>query len=98
MQRKRVLAAAGKLVPYLSERDVVIRRVSRDDKGKPRSTALFIATEGIWDNGIKAFIKRGPVSVPLTDYYLRRLAEGSLIEVKDEKQTRGSRESAGGDR
>jgi hypothetical protein len=94
MERKRVLAVAGKLVPYMGERDVCIRRRSRDDSGNDRLTPLFISDAGIWDNGIKAIVRPGPVSVPWTDYYQRQHRRGDLVIVADKAKPREEKSAA----
>ncbi len=86
MERKRVLAARpGQLVPLLGERNLAVRRVSRGDDGKDRSTALMISDSGVWDAGVKRVVREGPVSVPWTEYYQEQVRLGGLRVVEDEK-------------
>lgn len=102
MERKRILAAAGLLVPYYRGAEirkgklyeVFYQRVSRDGAGRHRNTALFICDKGVWDNGTKQVVKAGPVSVEWNEYYQRRHEDGSIVVVEDRPQTKASRGDA----
>ncbi len=85
MERRKVLAKAGVLVPFMSEKDLPYRRRSRGSDGKDRLTALFITCDGVYDAGTRSVVTAGPVSVPWTDYYREQHRLGDLIVVEEKK-------------